>query len=231
MGASTQSIILERYYTSFAAQWARYILSLHEEKNDEVVIATALAKGHDLHMFKRLDLLRVHKVISMLRGLNPESLLDLGFGKGLFLWPLMETFPDLIVTGVDSNPSHIIRFNQAVDSLNPGNRVAYHNHIEDIDMSNHIGHADVVTLLEVLEHVKNPQIIINRVISKSNGWVIVTVPSKPDDNPEHLHYFKSGEVERMLIKAGAKSVKEEHILNHRIVLARVTEKFYGYKNL
>jgi predicted kinase len=40
-------------------------------------------------------------VLGILRGLAPRTLLDLGSGRGTFLWPLLDSFPELQVTAVD----------------------------------------------------------------------------------------------------------------------------------
>jgi hypothetical protein len=44
--------------------------------------------GLRLHTFKRTTMLpRVRLVLGMLRGLAPDSLVDVGSGRGTFLWP------------------------------------------------------------------------------------------------------------------------------------------------
>src|SRR5690242_2207875 len=64
----------------------------------------ALARKHELrlHRFKRtMELPRVQKVLGVLKGLRPANLLDIGTGRGVFLWPLLDTFPYLPVTCLD----------------------------------------------------------------------------------------------------------------------------------
>jgi hypothetical protein len=63
------------------------------------LINIGLASDLRLHRFKRtMGLPRVAKVLGILRGLVPENLLDIGSGRGAFLWPLLDAFPDLPVT-------------------------------------------------------------------------------------------------------------------------------------
>jgi hypothetical protein len=52
-------------------------------------------------------------------------------------------------------------------------------------------------------------------------FVIVSVPSKEDDNPEHLQLFNRASLDSLLRQAGAQSVKLEYVLNHLIAVARV----------
>src|SRR5215467_14951885 len=55
-----------------------------------------------LHRFKRtMELPRVRKVLGILKGIQPRNLLDIGSGRGAFLWPLLDSFPSLRVTCVD----------------------------------------------------------------------------------------------------------------------------------
>src|SRR5262245_15320985 len=66
------------------------------------LIVAGLQAGLRLHRFKRtMGLPRVRKTLGALRGLAPESLLDVGSGRGAFLWPLLDAFPDLPVTTLD----------------------------------------------------------------------------------------------------------------------------------
>ena len=46
---------------------------------------------------------------------------------------------------------------------------------------------DVVTILEVLEHIPNVKKAIKEAIRVSKKFIVITVPSKEDNNPEHIH--------------------------------------------
>lgn len=50
-------------------------------------------------------------------------------------------------------------------------------------------------------------------------FVIISVPSKPDDNPEHIHLFSEDILKNMLTNAGAARVSFESVLNHIIAIA------------
>ena len=49
-----------------------------------------------------MGLPRVAKVLGVLKALGPTELLDIGSGRGAFLWPLLDTFPWLPITAVDT---------------------------------------------------------------------------------------------------------------------------------
>ena len=48
-----------------------------------------------------MDLPRVKAVLGILHALAPKRLLDIGTGRGVFLWPLLDAFPDLHVTAIE----------------------------------------------------------------------------------------------------------------------------------
>ena len=47
------------------------------------------------------------------------------------------------------------------------------------------------------------------------------MPSKEDDNPEHIHLFDEATLESLLKRAGARRVRIEYILNHIIAIAQI----------
>jgi hypothetical protein len=56
-----------------------------------------------LHRFKHtMGLQRVAKVLGVLKGIGPVELLDIGSERGAFLWPLLDAFPWLPITALDT---------------------------------------------------------------------------------------------------------------------------------
>ena len=85
---------MEGLYLELAEAYARGMLP--EATDDADLLEQARAAGLKLHRFKRtMDLPRVRAVLGALHGLAPESLIDFGSGRGVFLWPLLDAFPDL----------------------------------------------------------------------------------------------------------------------------------------
>ncbi|HET8911213.1 MAG TPA: hypothetical protein VFN23_07110 [Ktedonobacteraceae bacterium] len=73
---------------------------LDELTPEEIEALIRLARDQELrlHRFKRtMELPRVRKVLGTLKGIQPDSLLDIGSGRGAFLWPLLDSFPYLPV--------------------------------------------------------------------------------------------------------------------------------------
>jgi ubiquinone/menaquinone biosynthesis C-methylase UbiE len=80
---------------------------------------------------------------------------------------------------------------------------------------------DGVTMLEVLEHMPDPARAAREAVRVARRFVLATVPSKEDDNPEHIHLFDRGSLTKLFEGAGARRVTIEYVLNHVVVLALV----------
>jgi SAM-dependent methyltransferase len=210
----------DRYFTRLAAAFVRGKLNrLPPDLPVEEVIKTGLTDGLRLHKFKRnTELPRVRKVIGILQGLAPSSLLDIGSGRGTFLWPLLDAFPNLEVTAVDINAIRVADIN-AVNAGGIPNLRALQMDATRIDRENNS--VDVVTALEVLEHITESHKAASEAVRVARRFVVATVPSKDDDNPEHIHLFDKRSLEDLFLSARASSVKIDFVLNHMIAVARV----------
>ncbi len=72
------------------------------------LVRLGLDAGLRLHKFKRtMELARVRRVLGILKGLAPVDLLDVGSGRGTFLWPLLHHFPDLPVHAIDRDARRV----------------------------------------------------------------------------------------------------------------------------
>lgn len=179
------------------------------------------AQGLPLHYFKRVPLLpRIQWALGVLHSLQPAELLDIGSGRGKFLWPLLDAFPDLPVTAVDVDPRRV-RDLEAV-SLGGIDRLA----VREADAARlpfAAGAFDAVTMLEVLEHIRAPGPAVAEAVRVARRAVLLSAPSRPDDNPEHLHLFTEADLRALLLAAGAAQVKVQQAPGHWLVLAHVSK--------
>jgi 2-polyprenyl-3-methyl-5-hydroxy-6-metoxy-1,4-benzoquinol methylase len=210
----------ERYFTRLAAAFVRGKLGLTSPQlSSDELIADGLASGLRLHKFKRnAELPRVRQVLGVLRGLAPASLLDVGSGRGTFLWPLLDAFPQLEVTAVDTNPVRVADI-AAVAEGGVSNLRALRMDAERLELED--GGADVLTALEVLEHLPSPRRAAAEAVRVAGRYVVASVPSKEDDNPEHVNLFDARGFESLFLGAGARGVKVEYVLNHMIAVVKV----------
>ncbi|MGZ3601842.1 MAG: class I SAM-dependent methyltransferase [Ktedonobacterales bacterium] len=184
----------------------------------QAIIQAGLDSGLRLHRFKRtMGLPRVDKVLGILRGLQPDTLLDIGSGRGAFLWSLLDAFPDLHVTCADIL-EHRVAGIQAVHDGGVATLAAVRADATALPFAD--GSFDVVTLLEVLEHIPDTQSALAEVCRVARRFVVLSVPMHPDDNPEHIHLFDQRELSGLLEQQGIARVSAEHVLNHLILVAR-----------
>src|SRR5579885_3198652 len=96
------------YYLDLAAAFVRGRLPDAPDLPPAELVEHGRAAGLRVHKFKRsAELPRVRKVLGILRSLAPTSLLDIGSGRGVFLWPLLDSFPELVVTALDRSPQRV----------------------------------------------------------------------------------------------------------------------------
>jgi ubiquinone/menaquinone biosynthesis C-methylase UbiE len=182
---------------------------------------TALGTEHELrlHRFKRtMELPRVQKVLGVLKSLQPASLLDIGTGRGAFLWPLLDTFPDLPITCLDLLEYRVNDI-QAVHEGGIRDLQALQGDATALPFPNRS--FEVVTMLEVLEHIPDTRKALAEVVRVAQRAVIFSMPSKEDDNPEHIHLFHQQSVRSLLHELGITSINFTYVLNHMIAIARI----------
>ncbi|MBX9693684.1 MAG: class I SAM-dependent methyltransferase [Cyanobacteria bacterium] len=192
------------------------LLELTEEQVQRLI---ELGKERDLkiHKFKKtMGLQRVQSVLGILKGLQPSELLDIGTGRGVFLWPLLDELPWLSVTCIDLNSLRVRDLN-AVRDGGISRLKAIEGDIALLDVQPNS--FDVVTFLEALEHIPNPQAALDKAASIARRSLILSVPSHEDDNDEHIHLFTRDTISSMLLTAGARRVNVQYVLNHLIAVA------------
>ncbi len=194
-------------------------LSDLEQTDLDAILQAGREAGLRLHRFKRtMGLARVERVLGILRGIAPESLLDIGSGRGAFLWPLLDAMPWLEITACDTLDYRVADI-QAVRDGGFGNLNAQLQDATNLTFPD--ASVDVVTALEVLEHIPDATRAVAEAVRVARRFVIASVPSQPDNNPEHIHLFSHADLERMFTAAGTKRVNFESVLNHTIVVAKV----------
>ena len=206
-----------RYYLDLAAAFVRARLPDAPHLPPAETVRLGRDAGLPLRRFKRTaELPRVRRVLGILRSLAPQTLLDVGSGRGAFLWPLLDSFPDLRVTAIDSKP-HRVADIQAVSAGGVPRLTGAVMDATRLDLPDK--YVDGVTILEVLEHLEHPQKAVAEAVRVARRFVVVSVPSKPDDNPEHIHLFNRDSLQALFSRAGVGRLSVDFVLNHLVALA------------
>lgn len=207
-------------YGDLAAAYVRGMCpDAPSDTNNAALVDFSRRQGLKLHRFKRTAMLpRVRAVLGTLHSITPATLADIGSGRGVFLWSLLDTFPGLAVTAIDADERRAAHL-AAVERGGIERLHAVHADATSLPFADNA--FDVTTVLEVLEHQHDPLPLAREVVRIAARFVIASVPSKEDDNPEHVQLFTGESLTALLAQAGAKSVKVDYVLNHIIAIARI----------
>lgn len=225
-----------QYYSKYAAAYVRGMASqsqielpppliqkpldaLSENELDEIVTVGKTA-GLRLYRFKNThdDLPRVKRVLGFLKSIEMENLLDVGSGRGVFLWPCMNAFQWLEVTSVDLL-SHRV---EMLNTVRQGGAINLNAVIGDIcDFKVPNKSYDVVTLLEVLEHIPNVFAAVQSAVRIARKYIVVSVPSTPDNNPEHIRLLTKDILTDIFHTAGCKRLNFDGVTGHLIMIVNL----------
>lgn len=173
-----------------------------------------------LYHFKKSDrtLPRVVKVLGFLKSLYFESLLDVGSGRGVFLLPLLEELPHINVTSLEILEKRVLLLS---DIANGGanNLTVVNESICDTSLPEKS--FDVVTMLEVLEHIYDVESAIKNAVRLARHFVVVTVPSKEDDNPEHIHLLTKDMLTKYFNACGVTKLSFDGVPGHLFMIGRL----------
>lgn len=184
------------------------------------ILAAAQAAGLKLYPFKSgtRTLARTQRTLGFLRSISFETMLDVGSGRGAFLIPFMNAFPWVRVTSADILSHRVDFLNELADGgLGALNAVC----ANICDQPFPDDSFDVVTLLEVLEHIPDVERAVASAVRMAKQYVVVTVPSKPDDNPEHIHLLTRERLTELFAAAGCTKLHFDGVQGHTFLTAAV----------
>lgn len=203
---------------------AAFVLGHAPNLTHEKLIRMGQAAGLKMQRFKKTEPLpRVAKVIEMLRSLDPVNLLDIGSGRGTGLTQVLMEFPHLDIAAVECDKALIPNLNALARGLGMVRSTGCLR-VFNVDATTtlpfQVSEFDVGTALEVLEHIQDTQRAVDEIVRVCRK-VVFSVPSEPDDNPEHVHFHTPEDLTRMFLTAGAKSVTFDSVPGHTVGIAHV----------
>lgn len=186
----------------------------------EQIVSAGQAAGLKLYPFKSGTqmLARTRRTLGFLRSISFETMLDVGSGRGVFLLPFMRAFPWVQVTSVDLLEKRITFLRELADGGFPLLRAVQ----ADICAQPFPDESfDVVTMLEVLEHIPDVEKAVASAVRMAKQYVVVTVPSKPDDNPEHIHLLTREKLTQLFSAAGCTRLHFDGVEGHLFLAAAI----------
>lgn len=145
---------------------------------------------------------------SMFVGAGPsERVLEIGVGEGFVSGYLSEAFPEKSFEGIDQSAGDIARLRAKFP------RIKAHVALAE-DLSSLSPPYDLVMCCEVLEHVDDPEKVLENLKQLGNRRFLFTVPHEPyfmlsnlarlknvsrfGNDPEHLHHWGTRSFEKLL---------------------------------
>jgi len=126
-----------------------------------------------------------------------KDVIDVGCGTGDFLRILGDSYPDLIMSGLDYSSASIERCKNAMP-----NSKFYIGNI--FDLSGIQDTFDVVFCMGVIEHIEFPEKAVENLkhITKKDGLIIITIPNGEIDNwIGHINFWSRLEFSSFLSNA------------------------------
>ncbi|MDP2684410.1 MAG: class I SAM-dependent methyltransferase [bacterium] len=157
------------------------------------------------------DNLKRH-TLGMLDGLKIETILDVGCGEGFFTHEIGKRYPNSNITGIDMENEYI----NLANKIHKLDNITYTN--KDVESLNSDEKYDLVILTEVLEHLNNPDKMLEKIKSISAKYILISVPNEPffrlgnivalkylktlGNTPGHLHNWSRMKFTKKLKKLG-----------------------------
>lgn len=168
---------------------------------------------------------------------NPKqirSVLDVGCGHGGFLDRLSGWIPDAELVGIDTHSGSLVTAARRVPKAK--------FHVEQLESDapiDHLGKFDLVAIMGVLEHVKNPVRLLRKYSSllNQNGNILVCVPNIESDAvrvmgkraytfcPQHLWYFSPETLMKTFLLAGLSIQTVKTAESESVPISRVLSLF------
>jgi len=186
----------------------------------EEILGAARERGMKLHYFKRSDhmLPRVSRVLGFFKGISFDSILDVGSGRGAFLFPFLEQFPWVEVWSADILAGRV----ELLSDITGGGLERLHPMLADVCAQPlPDGSVDVVTMLEVLEHIPNVDVAVRAATRMARKFVVVSVPSREDNNPEHIHLLTRERLTMLFEACGVSRLSFDAVPGHLLMIANL----------
>lgn len=196
----------------------KHIFELTDQDMDELIRAGELHEL-SLYIFRTSVPFGVYdKVMSILKGIQPDNILDIGSNRGAFVWQLIDTFRYTSITAVESNMRYIdwmkIVHQGGITNLKP---VCGEVH----ELSSFLIHEfDTITALNLLDYHKNYKKILHEICQLAKRFIIISTSVGKNDNPRHFHQFDEEDLRNIFREHHILQVKIERIQNHLITVAR-----------
>ncbi len=172
-----------------------------------------------LHIFSRpVNFTLFDRLVSLLKGIQPDNVLEVGSGRGLFLWQLLENFRYLSVTAVEQE-NRFVNLLQAVSKGGFGNLKVTHTPYYDLKPL-YLFEYDLVLGINLLDYNELYESVFAEMCKLAKRFVIVTVSKGRNDNPRLVRSFNEADLKHLFLEQKIEHIKIETLDNHYIAVGR-----------
>jgi SAM-dependent methyltransferase len=154
----------------------------------------------------------IYKIENLIKNINPQTILELGCGEGFVSGWINNKYPQIKITGADINKNDLALLRHKFKNIE-----TILLDLETIDNLNFDNRRfDSILCLETLEHLKNPELLLENLKKINSKNIIVSVPWEPwfqlsnllrgnnlkhlGDDPEHIQHWTNKQMSNLLIK-------------------------------
>lgn len=173
----------------------------------------------------------LREIVLLAGSIEVKKILDLGCGEGFVINKLLESYPNIEITGLDLNAKAL----DLAQRLNPGIEFIRED-IYTFPCEKKI--FDLVMAIEVLEHMKKPEEVLNKISKLTRKYALLSIPHEPffkisnfirgknilrfGNDPEHINNWTKEQFLKLLKKNKFKILKTVTPFPWVIVLAEVS---------
>jgi len=219
------------YYSKLVAALIRG--SLKKENSEEVyftkrledltideinlLISLGIKKNLPIGLLTRSpELAHVVKIMGVLRGIQPDHLLDIGASKSKFVWQVLDNFHFLPTTSIDIDKT----YTKEIKDIHKGGFTTLRakdikgNEL-DVFAKNQF---DVITAIDVLPLMKNYEEVLKQICRIAVRFIILSVPTKTTDKGKKI--FTEEELRVFFKSQDIHQLKFEYVNDILILIAR-----------
>jgi SAM-dependent methyltransferase len=143
-------------------------------------------------------------IFNLLKGVSFTSVLDAGCGTGILLERISEKFPHVRLTGVEYSPQGLEIARQRL----PNSEF----HVLDLSRQVLSGKFDLVTCIDILEHIPDDRAALRNLMAMTGGHLILSVPlgrlfKVEAERMGHVHGYTRADLETKIREAGLEIVR------------------------
>lgn len=156
------------------------------------------------------------KIMGVLRGIQPDHLLDIGFSRSKFIWQVLDNFHFLTTTSVDIDKT----YTKEVSKIHEGG----FTNLRSKDINGNELNAfvknqfDVVTAVDVLPFIDDYEAALKEICRIAVRFIIIAVPTKSTNKSKHE--FTEEKLREIFESQDVHQLKFEYVNDILILIAR-----------